>query len=266
MALYRTISMGFWTDAKVVDDFTPEDRYFYLYLFTNPHTNLCGCYEISIRQISNEIGYSKQSVENLLERFIKVHNVIAYSQDTKEVLLLNWHKYNWIKSDKYIKALTKEIAAVKNNAFKDYLGKVLSGDNTVSIPYQYGIDTTITNTITNTIADTKYPCKEIIDYLNQKAGTRYKHTGDKTQAVIRARMNEKFTLDDFMTVIDKKVAEWSGTDMAKYLRPETLFGTKFESYLNQPTAKKKSGNKFNNFQGRDYNWSDLEAKLIQAQG
>ena len=48
MASYRNISMDFWTDSKVVDDFTPEDRYIYLYCMTNPHTNLCGCYEVSI--------------------------------------------------------------------------------------------------------------------------------------------------------------------------------------------------------------------------
>ena len=53
MASYRNISMDFWTDSKVVDDFTPEDRYIYLYCMTNPHTNLCGCYEVSIKQIAN---------------------------------------------------------------------------------------------------------------------------------------------------------------------------------------------------------------------
>mgnify|MGYP006969283853 CR=1 FL=1 len=47
MANYRNISMDFWQDSKVVDDFTPEDRYMYLYCMTNPHTNLCGCYEIT---------------------------------------------------------------------------------------------------------------------------------------------------------------------------------------------------------------------------
>ena len=52
MALYRTIQISFWTDTKIVDDFTPEDKYFYLYLFTNPHTNLSGCYEISKNQMS----------------------------------------------------------------------------------------------------------------------------------------------------------------------------------------------------------------------
>lgn len=56
MAVYRNVQTSFWTDSKVIDDFTPKDRLFYLYLFTNPHTNLCGCYEVSKKQISIEIG------------------------------------------------------------------------------------------------------------------------------------------------------------------------------------------------------------------
>lgn len=72
----------------------------------------------------------------------------------------------------------------------------------------------------------------IIVYLNEKAKTNYKPTTPKTQSLIRARVNEGFTEEDFRKVIDNKTAEWLGSDMEKYLRPETLFGTKFESYLN----------------------------------
>ena len=75
MAIYRIVQMGFWTDSKVVDEFTPEDRYFYLYLFTNPHTNLCGCYEVSVRQMAYELGYDKAVVERLLKRFSEVHKI-----------------------------------------------------------------------------------------------------------------------------------------------------------------------------------------------
>ena len=150
MALYRTISMSFWTDSKIADDFTPEDRYFYLYLFTNPHTNLCGCYEISIKQVVTETGYSKDTIENLLERFEEYHNVIRYSPTTKEVLLLNWHKYNWTKSEKFRKPLLAEIGRVKNKRFKEYLSKIAYSEWD-----GYGIDTTcidtsVTNTVTNT--------------------------------------------------------------------------------------------------------------------
>ncbi|APT17172.1 conserved phage C-terminal domain-containing protein [Staphylococcus epidermidis] len=80
---------------------------------------------------------------------------------------------------------------------------------------------------------TTYPYRDVIDYLNQRTGKNYKSTTKKNQTVIRARSDEGFSLDDFKRVIDNKVAEWKGTKMEKYLRPETLFGTKFEGYLNQ---------------------------------
>ena len=88
MATFRNIQMSFWTDPKVEDDFTPEDKYFYLYLMTNPHTNLAGCYELSLKTMSNETGYNKDTVERLLIRFSEVHNVIRYSKETKEVFIM----------------------------------------------------------------------------------------------------------------------------------------------------------------------------------
>ena len=72
----------------------------------------------------------------------------------------------------------------------------------------------------------------VVDYLNEKAGTHYRAGVAKTQSLIKARANEGFTEADFRTVIDKKCADWIGTEYEQYLRPQTLFGTKFESYLN----------------------------------
>ncbi|MEQ2554862.1 hypothetical protein [Lachnospira intestinalis] len=152
MAIYRNIQMAFWTDIKVVDDFTPEDKFFYLYLLTNPHTNLCGAYEISVKQMADETGYSRDTVEKLLKRFAEVHKVAYYSQDTKELLVLNWHKYNWTASEKFRKPLLKEINSVKNDNFKGYLLDLFSGTDTVSIPYGYGSDTTVTVTDTVTVS------------------------------------------------------------------------------------------------------------------
>lgn len=152
MAVYRNIQISFWTDAKVADEFTPEDKYFYLYLFTNPHTNLCGCYEISRKQVSWETGYSIDTVDRLIDRFVRIHKVILFSKDTKELLLLNWYKYNWTTSDKFRKPLLKEIESIKCNEFKEYLTKMYEGD-TVSIPYSYGTDTTVTVSVTDTVSD-----------------------------------------------------------------------------------------------------------------
>ena len=82
--------------------------------------------------------------------------------------------------------------------------------------------------------------KAIIAYLNDRAGTSYKHSSKKTQSCIHARLADGFTLEDFKIVIDKKCAEWIGTEYEKYLRPETLFGTKFEGYLNARINPKQS--------------------------
>ena len=87
----------------------------------------------------------------------------------------------------------------------------------------------------------------IVEYLNKKAGTHYRPTTDATVKVITARLNERFTVDDFKTVIDKKVAQWKGTSMEEFLRPQTLFGSKFESYLNQNIIKQEKPVKTANF-------------------
>jgi uncharacterized phage protein (TIGR02220 family) len=80
--------------------------------------------------------------------------------------------------------------------------------------------------------------KDIIEYLNTKLGTKYKSNAEYINKHINARLNEGFTLEDFKTVINKKYDEWAGTEMDKFLRPETLFGTKFQQYLNQRVVPK----------------------------
>ena len=80
--------------------------------------------------------------------------------------------------------------------------------------------------------------KEIISYLNEKAGTNYRSSSKTTRQHIHARLEEGYSVEDFQRVIDNKCADWKGTEWEKYLRPATLFGTKFESYLNQKQTKK----------------------------
>lgn len=134
MAIYRNIHVTFWTDSKIVDDFTPYQKYMYLYLLTNNHTNLCGCYEISENQIANETGLTVKKVRETLEVLDKVHHVVMYDQQSREMLLLNWYKWNWTDSPKFKKPLMKEIENIKSEKFKYLL------NDRVSIRYQYGID------------------------------------------------------------------------------------------------------------------------------
>ena len=93
---------------------------------------------------------------------------------------------------------------------------------------------------TQEISD-KIPYKEVINYLNLKTNSHYKATADKNKKVIRARYKEGYRLEDFKKVIDIKTKEWQHTEWEKYLRPVTLFGTKFDNYLNQKEIKKSHG-------------------------
>lgn len=77
----------------------------------------------------------------------------------------------------------------------------------------------------------------VIDYLNRKASTNYRATTKNTQSFINARVKEGYTVEDFKKVIDSKSKDWLNTDFEKYLRPSTLFGTKFENYLNEANKK-----------------------------
>jgi len=92
----------------------------------------------------------------------------------------------------------------------------------------------------NTSIKKKIPYTEIIHYLNEKTGKNFKLGSIKTRELIHARYRDGFTLDDFNRVIDLKSADWQSDPVwNKFLRPETLFGTKFESYLNQQNGKKR---------------------------
>lgn len=164
MAIYRTVHMSFWTDPKVDDDFTPEDKYFYLYLLTNPHTNLCGCYEISMRQMVRETGYNEDTVKRLLQRMETVHEVIQYDPQTKEIYIPRWGKYNWCNSQKTKDGAVKSMEFIKSEKFK----KALS--DTLCIPYVYPTYTSVTDTVTDTdTVKSKHPTlDEVKAYCNER--------------------------------------------------------------------------------------------------
>ena len=149
----------------------------------------------------------------------------------------NWEKYQNVEGMEKIREQTRK--RVANYREKQ---KLLTGNVTGNATVTQG------NAIEEDIEEDIDKEKEdiylsVIRYLNEKAGTHYKATTTKTRRTINARINEGFTLDDFKTVIDKKCEEWLGNErMEQYIRPETLFGTKFESYLN---AKIRKGGAYN---------------------
>ena len=93
-------------------------------------------------------------------------------------------------------------------------------------------------TIKNIDADASAHFEKIINHLNKKASKNYRSTTAATRRLIKARMNEGFSIDDFMIVIDNKTNDWKNDPkMSKFLRPVTLFGTNFESYLNEQATR-----------------------------
>ena len=132
--------------------------------------------------------------------------------------------------------------------------------------------------VTNIYNNIKDKVINIIEYLNSKVGVKYKSSNTKTINLIKSRLKEGFTLEDFKIVIDKKVRTWNGTIFEQYLTPFTLFGDKFEVYLNQKILSEDAKNnnsyknkkgygesknlRFHNFKGRDYDYDDLEKKLL----
>lgn len=88
------------------------------------------------------------------------------------------------------------------------------------------------------VQDNSAVIKEIIDYLNEKAGTKFRYNSKETVRHINARIKEGYTLEDFKHVIDVKVYKWKkDPEMSAYIRPQTLFGTKMENYVNEKITK-----------------------------
>lgn len=86
--------------------------------------------------------------------------------------------------------------------------------------------------------------KDIVEYLNEISGKNFKHNSNKTKSCINARLKEGFTFENFKTVINLKVSQWKDdVKMSTYIRPETLFGTKFEGYLNESPKIVSAGDK-----------------------
>jgi DnaD/phage-associated family protein len=119
MAKYRQLYTEFWSDGFVMD-LTPEEKFFYLYLMTNSKTSQCGIYELPKQIIVTETGYNRETIDKLLTRFCE-YKKIAYCAETKEIMLLNWIKFNPPNNINAIKCVNKELSKVKNSKFLQLL-------------------------------------------------------------------------------------------------------------------------------------------------
>lgn len=158
--------------------------------------------------------YSVKKIQRTLKKLEECGLILIGEYNSDKYVHTKWYAF----TDMGNSIMTKcQFDWTETDIRLDKMGKSINTDNN-------------TDKYTDVNADIRY----IVDYLNEKANTHYKATSEVTKRHIEARLNEGFTVDDFKTVINKKVEQWQDDEkMAEYIRPQTLFGTKFEAYLNQ---------------------------------
>ena len=155
------------------------------------------------------------------------------------IVIKDWKIHNYIQKDRYSKTQytdeKSQLVVEENGTYTRCIQNVSSLDTQDRL----GKDRLGKDSIDNMSdkSDVSIPYSEIIDYLNKKTGRSFRSV-DANKKLIKARWNDGYKLEDFKTVIDNMVANWSGkefngTPAENYLQPKTLFSNKFDSYLNQ---------------------------------
>lgn len=323
---FRIVYTEFWSDPKVMEDMTPEDKYFYLYLLTNPCTNMIGIYRIVKKQMAFDLGYSIESINSLMGRFINNHKLVLYNEETKEICIKNYGKYNLNKGGKPMidcikkdlgnvidKTFIKEIATnVKNTSIKqlidEYLASLINvssndtrtnkkeiiNDSYDESEENYNFqEMTQTGSFDDTLTTSGQNHNPITNNHNPKSNIQYPNTitnnNDSFVVVSEEEMINIYThfqkcgfigsakLKEFIDA-DIKVF---GADWMMEAASECVKRGKINNYgyllgilqnwqtkgRDQSKARTKDDNvvkplRFNNFEGREYDYDSLEKKLL----
>ena len=134
MAIYRHVHVEFWKDPRVLEELTPEDKLFFLYLLTNQNTTQIGVYKITKKQIAFELGFSTETVNSLMDRFINNYKIIKYNNDTREIGIKNWGKYNLNKLGKpMLDCIKSELKNVDDKSLLEFVKESISKEEIVSL-------------------------------------------------------------------------------------------------------------------------------------
>ncbi|MEH6995978.1 DnaD domain protein [Neobacillus drentensis] len=124
MAKFRMIHIDFWKNPIVLEEMSPEDKLFYLYLLTNANTTQIGIYKITKKQMAFDLGFSMESVQIVMDRFIHHHKVIRYNPETRELAIRNWGKDNLYKAGKPVMdCITSELKEVEDTSLIHYVSE-----------------------------------------------------------------------------------------------------------------------------------------------
>lgn len=166
--------------------------------------------------------------------------------DSGVIVIKDWKIHNYIQKDRYNQTQyldeKKQLLVEENGTYTKCIQDVYSLDTQVRLGKSKDRLDKSNNTMSDK-SDDVIPYSEIISYLNEKTGRSFRTT-EAHKRFIKARWNEDYKLDDFKRVVDNKVADWTGKTIngqpaEKYLQPSTLFGTKFDNYLNQAPMRQE---------------------------
>lgn len=243
MAIKRVVDTSFWTDDKVMDMFSAEDRYFMLYIMTNPHTTQLGIYRINIKYMSLELGYSQDVVRVLLERFENKYDITKYSYDTQELAIKNYLKHSIVKGGAPVRdCLIKELKSVKNKDLIVWVFSNLKGSDNLN----------------ETV-------KNIISEYEEKNGTLY-YSNDKQNDNANENDNENDV--SYHDSCNDSYNDSLNTDTPSHKSPNQLLEDEFEKLwklypkkVGKPKALQKY-KKFRTSKGNDYcTYGDVLAGL-----
>ena len=254
------MSVCIWNDAKFTS-MSDDSQLLFLFILTHPQMTSIGAMRITLSGLAEEKGWSK---ERLSKAFLEVSGkgLLEYDSERFCLILPKFIKHNPPESPNVITGWSKTLDLIPECGLR-----IKQIQNVRSYIYSMGesfvkaferLPEVFRKSMPNqeqeqeqekiysppsplTPKPDPIPCLEIIKYLNQKTGKNFRE-GKETLRHIRARWNAGYRLEDFQRVIDIKTEQWlKDPKMAKYLRPETLFGTKFDSYLNEESTTMSEG-------------------------
>lgn len=264
---YRTVPASLWLDPKF-RRLAPAQKLLLLHLITGPHANVAGIYCCPLIYCAHETGLSLDEVRQAMAA-LEDAECAQWDEPTETIWVVGMLDYQG-RGEKIYKAVADQIESLPPSpAVTAFRARHVH----LPIPYRYPFDgsspkekeqeeekeeTRVADDAPTSAAlevEEEVPYAEIIAYLNEKTGKRFRSAADGARKHIHARWQDGYRPADFRKVIDVKVADWRGTDFAKYLRPATLFGPKFEDYLNSQTSPAEpAGEAYRSFkeEERDY--------------
>jgi len=250
---YQKVYNQIWHDERF-RILSEDARTLFLYLITCPHGNAIGLFVLPEQYAIADLGWEQKRYGKPFAELLQ-EGMILYDPAARLLCIKNHLKHNPMENENQAKSASKLIASLPRSPLYSLLIEQLQKQYHKPLverlqeryvePETEAVTEAGTETEAVTEADPlsgKPDFDGIVLYLNQKTNQNYRAGGKETRKLIQSRWNDGFRIDDFRKAIDNMSAKWlTDPKMSQYLRPLTLFGTKFESYLNAKVTLSDKG-------------------------